>query len=68
MPERMALAFRLFRFEERPRKDIAQHLNISVSGVEKLLERAYRHIHDTGRAAGVDHAPPRRLPYGKGTP
>ena len=65
MPERMALAFRMFRFEERPRKEIAQHLVITVSGVEKLLERAYRHIHDTGRATGVDEGPSRRLPHRK---
>ncbi|MGN6819851.1 MAG: RNA polymerase sigma factor [Sphingomonas sp.] len=46
MPERMATALRLFRLEERPQRAIAEELGISVSGVEKLLQRAYRKIHD----------------------
>lgn len=61
MPERMSRAFRMFRFDERPRKEIAQELGISVSGVEKLLERAYRHIHDSGRKFDVDSPAARRL-------
>ncbi len=60
MPERMRRAFRLFRFEELPRKDIAADLGISVSGVEKLLQRAYRHIHDRGRKFAVGQEPARR--------
>lgn len=48
MPERMATALRLFRIERRPQRDIAAQLGISVSGVEKLLQRALRLIH--GRA------------------
>ncbi|PVX31305.1 RNA polymerase sigma factor [Sphingomonas pokkalii] len=46
MPERMATALRMFRLEERPQREIAGHLGISISGVEKLLQRAYRKIHD----------------------
>ena len=46
MPERMAVAFRMFRLEEQSQRVIAEHLGISISGVEKLLQRAYRKIHD----------------------
>ncbi len=44
MPERMSAALRMFRVERRPQKEIAQALGITVSGVEKLLKRAYRHL------------------------
>lgn len=44
MPERMRIALNMFRFEERPQREIAERLEISVSGVEKLLQRAYRII------------------------
>lgn len=46
MPERMATALRLFRIEGESQRVIAGTLGISVSGVEKLLQRAYRQIHD----------------------
>ncbi len=46
MPERMSAALRMFRVERRPQKEIAQALGITVSGVEKLLKRAYRHLFD----------------------
>lgn len=52
MPERMAAALRLFRIEQLPQRAIAERLEISVSGVEKLLQRAYRKIHD--RLTGND--------------
>ena len=45
MPERMATALRLFRIERQRQPAIAEQLGISVSGVEKLLQRAYRIIH-----------------------
>ena len=56
MPERMRAALRLFRFEERPQRDIAAELGITVSGVEKLLRRAYKQISDATAEfdAGVD--------------
>lgn len=61
MPERMRTAFRMFRLEERPQRVIAEHLGISVSGVEKLLHRAWRQIHDAGRNFGGDIEDRRRL-------
>ena len=61
MPERMATALRMFRLEEQPQRTIAEHLGISVSGVEKLLQRAYRKIHDRLTQSGEDDAGVRRL-------
>jgi len=46
MPERMSAALRMFRVEKRPQKEIAEALGITVSGVEKLLKRGYRHLFD----------------------
>ncbi|MEH3124220.1 MAG: RNA polymerase sigma factor [Sphingomonas phyllosphaerae] len=60
MPERMAIALRLFRIEGRPQRAIAEQLGISVSGVEKLLQRAYRIIHARIADTGEDVAPPYR--------
>lgn len=57
MPDRTREAFRLFRFEGRPQREIAAQLGISVSGVEKLLQRAYRLIHDSG-GGGADSGDP----------
>ena len=54
MPDRMAIALRMFRLEEQSQRAIADHLGISVSGVEKLLQRAYRKIHDGLERAGED--------------
>ncbi len=61
MPERMATALRLFRVEELSQRDIATRLGISVSGVEKLLQRAYRKIHDRLGRCGEDSAAAHRL-------
>lgn len=49
LPDRVAEAFRLYRFEELPQKRVAERMGISVSAVEKLLHRAYRRIHDGGQ-------------------
>lgn len=61
MPERMRTALVMFRFEEQPQRAIAERLGISVSGVEKLLQRAYRLILDAGTATGEGGAGPHRL-------
>jgi RNA polymerase sigma-70 factor (ECF subfamily) len=61
MPERMATALHLFRIEELSQREIAGHLGISVSGVEKLLQRAYRKIHDRLARCGEDSAAAHRL-------
>lgn len=61
MPERMRTALALFRLEGWTQAKIAEHLGITVSGVEKLLRRAYRQLHDAkeGISEGADH--PRRV-------
>lgn len=61
MPERMRLAFRMFRIDELPQKRISERLGISVSGVEKLLQRAYRQINDVGSMASEEFEGRRRL-------
>ena len=49
LPDQVGEAFRLFRLDGVPQKQIAQRMGLSLSAVEKLLQRAYRHIHDAGR-------------------
>ncbi|MDD3800558.1 MAG: sigma-70 family RNA polymerase sigma factor, partial [Novosphingobium sp.] len=44
LPERTAHVFRQYRVEGVPQKDIAQDLGISVSAVEKHLQRAYKAV------------------------
>lgn len=66
MPERMATALRLFRIEARPQRAIAEQLGISVSGVEKLLQRAYRIILARVEHTGADVPPPCRHDGGRG--
>ncbi|KQS01559.1 RNA polymerase subunit sigma-70 [Sphingomonas sp. Leaf357] len=63
MPDRMRTALRMFRFEEQPQRKIAEDLGISVSGVEKLLQRAYRQIHDACEIFAVDDCERRRLSH-----
>jgi len=70
MPERMATALRLYRIEGRPQRAIAEQLGISVSGVEKLLQRAYRAIHqrlEQSEDVGEDLAAGHRHDEGRGT-
>ena len=67
MPERMAVAFRMFRLEEQSQRAIAEHLGISISGVEKLLQRAYRKIHDRLDRFAEDSAAARRQHGERGT-
>ncbi|WP_425231067.1 RNA polymerase sigma factor [Sphingomonas sp.] len=64
MPDRMATALRLFRIDRRPQREIADELGISVSGVEKLLQRAMRIIHDRVQAHAADMPAPRRQDSG----
>ena len=46
LPERTARIFRDYRYDGVPRKLIAERLGISVSAVEKHLQKAYRALHD----------------------
>jgi RNA polymerase sigma-70 factor (ECF subfamily) len=67
MPERMRIALHRFRIEGRSQRAIADELGITVSGVEKLLQRAYRQIHDRLEPLGVDIVLPYRLSGERGT-
>jgi RNA polymerase sigma factor (sigma-70 family) len=46
LPERTAFSFRSVRVEGTPQKDVAAQLGISLSAVEKHLQRAYRAVLD----------------------
>ncbi|WP_244489646.1 RNA polymerase sigma factor [Sphingomonas yabuuchiae] len=65
MPDRMREAFTLFRFEERPQRDIAEQMGITVSAVEKLLRRAYQFLQENRHAEGADRACRRRPDSGR---
>jgi RNA polymerase sigma factor (sigma-70 family) len=52
LPERTARIFRLYRYEEMPRRAVADLIGISVSAVEKHLQTAYRAIHGLDAADG----------------
>jgi RNA polymerase sigma factor (sigma-70 family) len=49
LPERTVTIFRRFRIDGEPQKAIAADLGISVSAVEKHLQRAYRVVIDIQR-------------------
>lgn len=55
LPERTARIFRLYRYEDMPRRSVAELVGISVSAVEKHLQNAYRAIHGLDAADGNDH-------------
>lgn len=61
LPERTAAIIRMSRLEGRPQKEIAREFGISLSAVEKHLQRAYRALIDARAAldAGLD---PRQRP------
>jgi len=61
MPDRMREALRMFRVENQSQRAIAEKLGISVSGVEKLLQRAYRQLQDAVEPAGEETGGSRRL-------
>ncbi len=54
MPDRMREAYRLFRLEGLAQRDIARRMTISVSAVEKLLQRAYARLERLEDESDVD--------------
>jgi len=52
LPKPAARAFRRFRLDGVPQKDIAAEMGLSLSSVEKLLQRAYRRVYDRRNVAG----------------
>ncbi len=61
MPERTREALRRFRLEGASQRNIADEMGISVSGVEKLLKRAYRLLDEIRFAQSADDDARRRL-------
>ncbi len=61
MPERTREALHQFRVEGRSQREIAATMGITVSGVEKLLKRAYRLLADLKVDRGADGTGPQRL-------
>jgi RNA polymerase sigma-70 factor (ECF subfamily) len=56
LPDRTARIFRDYRYDGMPRKAIAEAIGISVSAVEKHLQKAYRALHDVEISAEVENA------------
>jgi RNA polymerase sigma-70 factor (ECF subfamily) len=54
LPERTVTIFRRFRIDGEPQKAIAAELGISVSAVEKHLQRAYHVVIDVKRRWDAD--------------
>jgi RNA polymerase sigma-70 factor (ECF subfamily) len=62
LPGRTLLVFRRFRLDGITQRDIAAELGISVSAVEKHLQRAYKAVADIRQRLDADWPGPRRLP------
>lgn len=60
LPERTAEAFRAVRIDGTPQKDIASSMGISLSAVEKHLQRAYRAVLEVKCTASADQEMPDR--------
>lgn len=61
LPERTLAVFRSFRIDGCPQREIADELGISLSAVEKHLQRAYRALVEIESTIDADRLPPRRL-------
>lgn len=60
LPERTAFAFRAVRIEGVPQKQIAAEMGISLSAVEKHLQRGYRAVLELKQQLDVDIDAPQR--------
>lgn len=58
LPERTIYIFRAVRIDKRPQKELASELGISVSAVEKHLQRAFREIISVKEDLELDHSEP----------
>lgn len=63
LPERTAFAFRAARIDGTPQKEIAAQMGISVSAVEKHLQKAYRLVIEVRHRLDADHESPQRLAH-----
>ncbi len=62
LPPQTAFAFRAVRVEGMPQKQVAAEMGISLSAVEKHLQRAYRTIVEVRQKLDAETAPLRRQP------
>lgn len=60
LPERTAFAFRAVRIDGVPQKQIAAEMGISLSAVEKHLQRGYRAVLELKRQLDADFEAPQR--------
>jgi RNA polymerase sigma-70 factor (ECF subfamily) len=60
LPERTLFVFRRFRLDGNSQRDIADEIGISVSAVEKHLQRAYKALADIRLRLDADFPDPRR--------
>lgn len=67
LPPRTGETLRRFRMEGQSQKEIAAALGISLSAVEKHLQRAYRAIVECRAGFDADYADPWRLNGGRDT-
>jgi RNA polymerase sigma factor (sigma-70 family) len=63
LPERTAFAFRAVRIEGTPQKEIAAQMGISLSAVEKHLQRAYHAVIDVQQKLDAENELPDRLGF-----
>ena len=61
LPERTALAFRAVRIDGTAQSEIAAAMAISLSAVEKHLQKAYRAVTEVKHQLDADNEPPDRL-------
>lgn len=60
LPERTVAVFRRYRIDGIAQRDIAAELGISLSAVEKHLQKAYRVVVEAQARLDADLPPPRR--------
>lgn len=63
LPERTAFAFRSVRIEGTPQKEIALAMGISLSAVEKHLQRAYHAVVEVQKKLSAENSPSERLGF-----
>lgn len=61
LPDRTAFAFRAARIEGTPQKEIAVAMGVSLSAVEKHLQKAYRAVIEVQQGLDAEHTQPERL-------